>query len=162
MSTLKLACLISLGAVCLLPSVCGAQGPNLGRPLTPEELRKIDITVVPDGRGLPPGSGSVSAGIYNTERSLAKAPEALVLVRIKATRGSVGFTVHDLPPGQYAVTAYHDENGNGRLDFDPTGVPTEGYGVSNDARNPQAPPEFAKAAFELRGQSKSVAVNIGY
>ena len=62
MSTLKWACLISLGAICLLPSVCVAQGPNLGRPLTPEEIRKIDITVTPDGRGLPAGSGSVSAG----------------------------------------------------------------------------------------------------
>ena len=62
MSTLKLACLLSLGAICLLPSVCAAQGPNLGRPLTPEEIRKIDITVTPDGRGLPAGSGSVSAG----------------------------------------------------------------------------------------------------
>jgi hypothetical protein len=62
MSTLKLACLISLGAIYLLPNVCGAQGPNLGRPVTPEEIRKIDITVSPDGRGLPAGSGSVSAG----------------------------------------------------------------------------------------------------
>ena len=40
----------------------GAQGANLGRPLTPDEIRKVDITVLPDGRGLPPGSGSVSAG----------------------------------------------------------------------------------------------------
>ena len=62
MSTPKLVSLISLGAACLLPSVCVAQGPNLGRPLTPEEIRKIDITVTPDGRGLPAGSGSVSAG----------------------------------------------------------------------------------------------------
>ena len=53
MSTHKFSCLISLGAICLLPSVCSAQGPNLGRPLTPEEIRKIDITVSPDGRGLP-------------------------------------------------------------------------------------------------------------
>src|SRR5580700_8936977 len=47
---------------CLTAAVCSAQGPNLGRPLTPEEIKKVDITVVPDGRGLPPGSGSVSAG----------------------------------------------------------------------------------------------------
>jgi hypothetical protein len=46
----------------LTGSVYSAQGPNLGRPLTPEEIRKVDITVVPDGRGLPSGSGSVSAG----------------------------------------------------------------------------------------------------
>lgn len=30
--------------------------------MTPDEIRNVDITVWPDGRGLPPGSGSVSAG----------------------------------------------------------------------------------------------------
>jgi len=43
-------------------SVGGAQHPSLGRPLTPDEIRKIDITIAPDGRGLPSGSGSVAAG----------------------------------------------------------------------------------------------------
>src|SRR5580704_14916354 len=62
MSTLKFACVFPAAAFFLVPSLCCAQGPNLGRPLTPEEVRKIDITVKPDGRGLPPGSGSVSAG----------------------------------------------------------------------------------------------------
>ena len=33
-----------------------------GRPLTPEEVQKLDITIFPDGKGLPAGSGSVSAG----------------------------------------------------------------------------------------------------
>jgi len=112
--------------------------------------------------GIRNASGSVSAGIFNSDNSFAKPSEAFVSFRIKATQGSVGFTIHNLPPGRYAVTAYHDENANGRLDFDPTGVPTEGYGVSNDARNPLAPPEFAKAAFEVRDQNKSVAINIGY
>ena len=63
MSTLKYSFPFPAVAVfLLLPHVCGAQSPNLGRPLTPEEIRKIDITVAPDGKGLPPGSGSVSAG----------------------------------------------------------------------------------------------------
>lgn len=62
MSTLRFVPLCRWAALCLLPSICIAQGPNLGRPLTPEEIRKIDITVTPDGRGLPAGSGSVSAG----------------------------------------------------------------------------------------------------
>jgi uncharacterized protein (DUF2141 family) len=119
-----------------------------------------DLTVTVSG--IRNASGSVSAGIYNSETSFAKASEALVLVRVKATQGTIRFTAHDLPPGRYAVTAYHDENGNGRLDFDPTGAPSEGYGVSNNARNTQAPPEFAQAAFELGGQNKSVTVDIGY
>ena len=63
MFTLKFPrALLFSAAAMLLPSICGAQGPNLGRPLTPEEIRKIDITVSPDGRGLPAGSGSVAAG----------------------------------------------------------------------------------------------------
>ena len=122
--------------------------------------RAADLTVTV--KGVRDANGSVSAGIFNSESSFAKPGEALASFRMRATQGSVGFTVHGLPPGRYAVTAYHDENGNGRLDFDPTGVPTEGYGVSNDARNPLAPPEFAKAAFDLQDQNKSVTVNIGY
>jgi len=53
--------LLPAAALCLI-SVCEAQHPNLGRALTPEEISKLDITVAPDGNGLPPGSGSVSAG----------------------------------------------------------------------------------------------------
>jgi mono/diheme cytochrome c family protein len=48
---------------CLTPFLCRAQSsPNLGRPLSPDEVQKIDITVAPDGKGLPSGSGSVAAG----------------------------------------------------------------------------------------------------
>ncbi|HEX3371532.1 MAG TPA: cytochrome c [Candidatus Acidoferrales bacterium] len=53
---------IVLSAISAVPTICAAQSPNLGRPLTPEEIKKVDITVVPDGRGLPDGSGSVSLG----------------------------------------------------------------------------------------------------
>jgi len=52
-------------ALCALGLLCihlAAQQPNLGRPLTSEEIQKIDITIATDGAGLPPGSGSVQAG----------------------------------------------------------------------------------------------------
>jgi S-disulfanyl-L-cysteine oxidoreductase SoxD len=54
--------LLPATALCLISSVCEAQHPNLGRPLSPEEINKLDMTVAPDGSGLPAGSGSVSAG----------------------------------------------------------------------------------------------------
>jgi cytochrome c len=49
-------------AILLVASMSGQQRPNLGRELTPDEVKKVDITIAPDGAGLPPGSGSVSAG----------------------------------------------------------------------------------------------------
>jgi uncharacterized protein (DUF2141 family) len=119
-----------------------------------------DLTVTVSG--IRNASGSVSAGIYDSANSFPKVEEAVVVFRIKARPGTVGFAVHGLAPGHYAVVAYHDENGNGRLDFDPTGAPAEGYGVSNGARNPQAPPEFAKAAFELGDQNEAVTIEIAY
>jgi len=38
------------------------KGPNLGQPALPEQIQQWDISVFPDGEGLPPGSGSVREG----------------------------------------------------------------------------------------------------
>jgi len=36
--------------------------PNLGRPATPAEIAGWDISIPPDGTGLPPGSGTLAQG----------------------------------------------------------------------------------------------------
>ena len=52
-----------LVAILALPIVFAhAQSPQLGQPVTPEELAMIDFTVMPDGRGLPQGSGDAGQG----------------------------------------------------------------------------------------------------
>jgi cytochrome c len=38
------------------------QSPNLGKPISAEDLASWDISVGPDGAGLPPGSGTVKQG----------------------------------------------------------------------------------------------------
>jgi cytochrome c len=44
-------------------------GPNLGREVKPEEIAAWDISIPPDGSGLPPGSGTATAGgaVYNAK-----------------------------------------------------------------------------------------------
>jgi mono/diheme cytochrome c family protein len=39
-----------------------AETPNLGRPVAPEDLAAWDISIPPDGAGLPPGSGTPAQG----------------------------------------------------------------------------------------------------
>jgi cytochrome c len=39
-----------------------AETPNLGKPITPAEIAPWDITVMPDGKGLPSGSGTSAQG----------------------------------------------------------------------------------------------------
>ena len=39
-----------------------AQGPNLGKPVSPDEVAAWDISILPDGTGLPPGNGTPVEG----------------------------------------------------------------------------------------------------
>jgi S-disulfanyl-L-cysteine oxidoreductase SoxD len=62
MSTRKLSlCGVSV-ALALAAGAAGAEGPNLGKPISPSDLAAWDIFVMPDGTGLPPGSGTSAQG----------------------------------------------------------------------------------------------------
>jgi len=55
--------LLAPGLVLLpLSTAAAEQGPGLGVEVTPAEYAAWDISIQPDGGGLPPGSGSASAG----------------------------------------------------------------------------------------------------
>jgi cytochrome c len=54
------AVLTALGA--LGASVAFAQTPHLGTPISPAEIAAWDISIMPDGAGLPPGSGTPAQG----------------------------------------------------------------------------------------------------
>jgi cytochrome c len=54
-----------LTAAVVLAAGCGiaaAQGPKLGKPITESDIAVWDISVAPDGTGLPPGSGTPAQG----------------------------------------------------------------------------------------------------
>ncbi len=56
----------------------------------------------------------------------------------------------------------HDENGNGKLDKNFIGMPTEGYGASRAARGTMGPPKWEDAVFQFAGGSLQVPVTIHY
>jgi uncharacterized protein (DUF2141 family) len=81
----------------------------------------------------------------------------------KGTPRAVGCTFDHLPPGGYAVLVYHDENGNGLFDRDVVGIPTEGYGVSNNALPALSVPTFEGAHFHLAaGERHGCSVTLRY
>jgi len=49
-------------ATLVLASAALAQSPNLGKPISPADLAAWDISIPPDGAGLPGGSGTVKQG----------------------------------------------------------------------------------------------------
>ena len=59
-------------ALALVSSAAFAQAPNLGKPINRAEIAAWDINILPDGAGLPPGSGTPAEGarIYAAKCSL--------------------------------------------------------------------------------------------
>jgi S-disulfanyl-L-cysteine oxidoreductase SoxD len=62
MSTCKPLIFTAVLALALGSSTALAEGPNLGKPIDPAELAAWDISILPDGTGLPAGSGTPAQG----------------------------------------------------------------------------------------------------
>ena len=78
---------------------------------------------------------------------------------------SHGRSVCEFPgvaPGRYAVSVFHDENANGKMDTNFMGIPREGVGASNNARGHFGPPKFDDAAFQYSGGKLDLAITIAY
>lgn len=89
--------------------------------------------------------------------------EGLRTVRA-AIAGSQSVCVFDdVAPGTYAVAVVHDENSNGRLDKNFLGVPTEGYGVSNNRTYAISSPIWDESRFVVAPREPVVLrVNLRY
>lgn len=73
-----------------------------------------------------------------------------------AATGDIRFFFEALPPGDYAVAAFHDADGDGQLDANLVGMPTECYGFSNDARGFMGPPTFDAARVSVGSGEETV------
>lgn len=68
---------------------------------------------------------------------------------VAANSAVVSLTFADVAPGTYALKVFHDVDGDGQLDTNMIGIPTEPYGFSNDAMGTFGPPSFEQAGFQV-------------
>jgi uncharacterized protein (DUF2141 family) len=66
----------------------------------------------------------------------------------------------DVAEGTYAVSIGHDVNGNKRVDTNFIGLPTEQWGVSNNARPTLRSPRFDEASFKVAADATEVVIDI--
>ena len=68
-----------------------------------------------------------------------------------------------LPFGDYAVSVFHDENGNRTLERSTLGFPKEGVGFSNDQKVTLSAPSFNASKFTLsKAEDLQVVVALDY
>jgi uncharacterized protein (DUF2141 family) len=135
----------------------------------PADAGELRITL----DGLRTERGTILIGVYDSKATFDRAielsdrdgflndPQRVAGVALRgsnALKGGVGLP--NLEPGRYAVIVLHDQDGNGRLDKNFWGVPTEAYGFSNDAQGFLGPPSFKDAAIVFDGGDKTLAIGL--
>lgn len=93
--------------------------------------------------------GALVIAVFDNEAAWKARKGPVRQATVAVTQPVVRTTFADLPPGRYGIMAYHDRNGDGRLNTLPVGLPTEPYGFSNGARAAFGPPSWRAAAFEV-------------
>ncbi len=116
------------------------------------------VRIVVDGMSAP-YRGNLMVGIYSSQSNFPMIGKEMGKKTIPASE-KVVCEFDEIPPGKYAISAFHDVNSNGILDKNYLGIPLEGYGFSKNARGVVSAPTFEEAAFDYSGRDMVVTIHI--
>lgn len=114
---------------------------------------KLEVTI----RGMKSEKGSVLIALYDSEGSFMK--KHIASRKVKAAERSLTIVFDNLKPGSYAVSTFHDENENEKLDSNFFGIPKELYGFSNNAKGSFGPPSFDNARVTI-DRDKKITIDL--
>jgi uncharacterized protein (DUF2141 family) len=114
---------------------------------------KVEIT------GMDTDKGKVFLALYNSEATFLKKSEDTKGANaiVKEKRAIAIFK--GLKKGEYAISLFHDENDNNKMDTKIFGIPKEPYGFSNGAKGFMGPPKFKDAKF-IVDTNKTITIKV--
>jgi len=92
-------------------------------------------------------NGKIFLGLYNSEDNFLN--KQFKSSKSELNNNGCEIIFKNIPAGTYAVSVFHDENDNGKMDANFIGIPKEDYGCSNDAKGFMGPPKWEDAKFSL-------------
>lgn len=117
--------------------------------LQPVETSVIEITF-----DVGAGEGVIMAALFDSQAAYDGGGAAVRGVRIDVAGGERVARFEGLPPGDYALRAFHDVNGDGQMNANPFGMPTEPFGFSNNAVGNMGPASWERARFAVSGETR--------
>lgn len=124
-----------------------------------DETSSLSVKVT----GLQNKEGKVALLLFASEAGFPEdVSKAARVVNAAIGESTVSMTLPALKPGNYAISVIHDQNSNRKLDRNFVGMPSEGYGFSNNVRPTLRAATFEEARFALPVQGKQIQIAIGY
>ena len=107
--------------------------------------------------------GQAAIAVHNGEEGFPGGEEKMVQAQyVKIENGIAYAEFNDLPFGEYAISAYHDENLDEELNTNWIGIPKEGTAASNNARGKMGPPKYENAKFQFTTDGQKVTFEMWY
>ncbi|MEZ4458399.1 MAG: DUF2141 domain-containing protein [bacterium] len=107
--------------------------------------------------------GVVRCGLFaKSDGFPSDANRAIQRTSAPAAAGKVVCEFSGVQPGKYAVSVVHDENNNDKIDTNFVGIPSEGYGASNNNLPALSPPNFGDSSFDYSSGTKTISVQLKY
>ena len=110
--------------------------------------------------GLSEPLGQVGCSLFSGPAGFPMDNSGARVAWLQADSKGVVCRYSNVPEGSYAVSIGHDLNANKRVDTNLFGMPTEQWGVSNNARPSLRAPRFDEAVFKIGADTKEVVIDI--
>lgn len=146
-------------AVFLLPCLLSLVGLASAEDPAPSDRSSLEVVVT----GFENDKGNLALALHNSPDSYlaedtAKKPFRHFTLPIQDKKSNL--VIEDLPPGEYAVTAFHDENDNNKLDTNFLGIPREAIGFSGSERPRFGAPDYDQVRFTLKAGRQQLQIQI--
>lgn len=135
---------------------CAVHGLAREALAAPKNVVRFRVTDLREDRG------HVLCGLYK-DRDNWLGEHPAFGARAKVHDGQAVCVFHDVPPGEYAISALHDADDDENMDKNALGLPTEGYCASRDAQaDSLGAPNWNDAAFTFKGGRLTLSAHMRY
>lgn len=104
--------------------------------------------------------GKIEVGMYDSSKYwLEDEGQYYEEIMDCSSAPTMTITIPNVEYGTYGFSLYHDENGNGEMDFR-TWIPKEPYGFSNNPKAKWSKPSFSKCSFSVNQPNVTIEVDL--
>lgn len=110
--------------------------------------------------GIETPKGQIMLSMFDTQSAHDQngAPMRVAAATVAGTTAVVQF--EGLAPGDYAIKAFHDVDGDGKMGTNPFGMPLEPFAFSNDAKVEGGPAKWDAARFPVAVGANTITITI--
>jgi uncharacterized protein (DUF2141 family) len=110
--------------------------------------------------GIEKATGQIMLSVFDSAAAHDQGgtPIRAAAVPVEGNKATARFT--GLAPGEYAIKAFHDVDGDGDMDTNPFGLPIEPFAFSNNAKAEGGPARWEAARFTVAAGENAVTIAI--